>query len=183
MSDGRTHTLVNVASTVCLSLIVCACGVPGTSPGLGCAVAGALFGTLLVTPDLDMIAVRTDPRRHWGPLAFLWIPLLLVSRHRGVSHTWLRGPLIRAAYLAVTLTLLGSLVWWAAAHLLPAGSAQGLLDTLSSSGPVRGLRETWTAWTVGVRPAELWSWAALGYWLAQVSHLLLDRIPLHWKRL
>ncbi|MBZ9714398.1 DUF2227 family putative metal-binding protein [Deinococcus multiflagellatus] len=63
--------------------------------------AGYLIGTLYVTPDLDL--PLNDAARRWGPLRFIWVPYHRLSRHRGMSHTYVLGPLIRLLYLAVLM--------------------------------------------------------------------------------
>ena len=93
---GYQHTAINCAATslVCLPLYLS--GYPVTAASLS---AGLMFGTLLITPDLDLRL--NDARRNWGPLRFIWGPYAALSRHRGMSHTYLLGPSIRIAYLAV----------------------------------------------------------------------------------
>lgn len=154
MPDGRTHIAVNAALMGGAILTLSALRVSVQSPPVLWALCGALFGTLLVTPDLDMLHVRTEARRAWGRLGWIWLPLLAVSRHRGVSHSWLRGPLLRLAYLGAVLGALG----WGLGRLgvpLPARSPGWLPLT----------------------------WGLAGYLLAQWAHLVLDGIPLSWRRL
>lgn len=105
MPNGRTHTLINTIVVSSATTAAEQLGVPLGDPVVVALLAGAVIGTVFITPDLDMARVRTDARRAWGPFELLWWPLLKVSRHRGVSHTYLRGPLIRVAYLALMLGL------------------------------------------------------------------------------
>ena len=166
MPDGRTHTLINACVTGMGVLTAAALGAELRDARLLLVVGGAVIGTLLISPDLDMLHVQTQTRKAWGPLRGIWYPLLLVSRHRGVSHSYLRGPLIRVTYLALMLTLL-----W-----LVASSVWGALGLPALHLPlaVQGL------------PSARWRlvlWVLLGYWLAQVAHLLADQIPLRWNRL
>lgn len=163
MPSGRTHTAINVAVTTAAVLVAWQLGAPLTSPVMTGALTGLLIGTVFITPDLDMRHVRTDARRAWGALAWIWWPLLTVSKHRGVSHTWLRGPLLRAAYLAGMLgALLGltRLAWEAAGGQWPPLTIPAAVT----------------------RPDTLWA-AGAGYWAAQALHLIADRIPLRWSRL
>ncbi|MEF2278372.1 DUF2227 family putative metal-binding protein [Deinococcus sp. YIM 134068] len=105
MPNGRTHTLINTIVVSSVTAVAERLGVPLGDPVVVAFLAGTVIGTVFITPDLDMARVRTDARRAWGPFELLWWPLLKVSRHRGVSHTYLRGPLIRIVYLAFMLGL------------------------------------------------------------------------------
>lgn len=93
---GYQHTAVNCTATALLCLPLYLCGYPITSASL---TTGLMIGTLLITPDLDLHL--NDARRNWGPLRFIWTPYAALSRHRGMSHTYLLGPSIRLAYLAL----------------------------------------------------------------------------------
>lgn len=107
--------------------------------------------TLFLSPDLDLPNSR--PSRRWGPLGLLWLPYRLLHPHRGLSHTYLYGPLSRLLYLALlTLPLLGLLG-------VPPGKALDLLLT--------GLAR---------HPGEAFA-LLMGYLLGQWVHLLQDRIP------
>ncbi len=105
---GYQHTTVSLTATsiTCGALILA--GYAETALALG---AGLAFGTLLVTPDLDL--QRNDARRRWGKMRFIWAPYAALSRHRGMSHTYLVGPTIRLAYLA----LWAAPLVWGAQHL------------------------------------------------------------------
>ncbi|MBZ9715779.1 DUF2227 family putative metal-binding protein [Deinococcus multiflagellatus] len=163
MPSGRIHTLINGAATAGAAAVAWLMGLPLTSPEALALISGAFCGTVLITPDLDMAHVRVDARRAWGPLGWVWWPLLSISKHRGVSHTWVRGPLIRLTYIVVVLGLMLLLVkalWEAAGWPWP---------------PLRVPEDL-------RRPAVLAA-AGFGYWAAQALHLAADRIPLTWRRL
>uniref|UniRef100_UPI001C2FDA98 DUF2227 family putative metal-binding protein n=1 Tax=Deinococcus sp. GbtcB9 TaxID=2824754 RepID=UPI001C2FDA98 len=64
--------------------------------------AGPASGTPLVPPALDLR--RSDARRRWGKMRFIWAPYAALSRHRGMSHTYPAGPTIRLADLAPRAT-------------------------------------------------------------------------------
>jgi uncharacterized metal-binding protein len=72
-------------------------------------------GTFLLSPDLDLAEGRVDSKRHWGLLGFLWVPYGMVFSHRGLSHTWVVGPLTRLAYLAIVTVIVVGLL----RYLLP----------------------------------------------------------------
>lgn len=105
---GYQHTTLNLAVLAPLWAVGLAAG---RAPDVHLFGAGYLIGTLLITPDLDLRF--NDAARRWGVLRFVWTPYHLLSRHRGMSHTYLLGPLSRLLYLTawvVPLLLLGGAV-------------------------------------------------------------------------
>lgn len=124
------------------------------------AFAGAyVVGTLLLSPDLDLAHGRVNAKRNWGALGWLWVPYGRAFAHRGVSHTYLLGPLTRLLYLALLAALPALLLW----TLWPAGWA-----ALLEHG--RGARS--------LLPALLG-----GYLLSQWLHLMADGLwPWHEAR-
>ena len=70
------------------------------------AFSGAyLFGTLLLSPDLDLDRCRSS--NNWGIFRFLWSPYARAFKHRGLSHVPIFGTLTRVLYL---LLLIGIVV-------------------------------------------------------------------------
>ncbi|WP_189092929.1 DUF2227 family putative metal-binding protein [Deinococcus ruber] len=138
---GYQHTAINLTCTtlVCGSLLIL--NHPLTAISLG---VGLLFGTLLVTPDLDL--QFNDARRRWGKLKAIWEPYAALSKHRGMSHTFLIGPTVRLLYLTCWFAPLLLLLHWLPHVTLPQGSLQIAALFL------------------------------LGYFLAQWLHLLCDGI-------
>lgn len=114
-----------------------------------------MIGTFLITPDLDLAENRVQARNNWGLLGTLWIPYGALFSHRGLSHTWLVGPLTRLVYLA----LLGLALSWAAAQV---GPYFGYSFSFRAE-----LGENWPELTIG---------ALAGYYLSQWLHLLADGI-------
>jgi len=149
MPSGRIHELANTLFLVGVGSLVGAIGGDPASPSFIAFAGGYLTGTFLITPDLDL-AGKGNPRplKRWGPLAFLWLPYGRVSAHRGLSHTWLAGPILRLVYLGVLL--------------LPAPVLLGV--ELTTKGQ--------EALTLLGPPAFL------GYLASQWGHLLLDGVPL-----
>jgi len=177
MPKGTVHTVINLSTFGLLSVAATQLLPAGQLAPMVPLLIGGVIGTVLVTPDLDMKGVRVNAQRAWGPLGFIWQPLINVSKHRGVSHTYLRGPLIRAVYLTAVLALLlllgdliaGTLTHTALPELLTRQRAfvTGLFDKKRTDLP--GL--------------ILLAWIYLGYWSAQVLHLAADKVPLRLRTL
>ncbi|WP_407543147.1 DUF2227 family putative metal-binding protein (plasmid) [Deinococcus radiomollis] len=138
---GYQHTAVNMAALVPVAGVGFWMNHPELVAAFG---AGFVFGTLLVTPDLDLHF--NDARRRWGGLKFIWAPYVALSKHRGMSHSYVLGPLIRLLYLAVLVVPLVAL----ALHLV---------------GPVHVAVPLW-----------VFLLAFAGYVVSQWLHLLCDRI-------
>jgi len=100
--NGREHEALNLALLSPILLMGDRLADPMVLSGVG----GYLIGTFLLTPDLDLSGrIRVQPLRRWGVLAWIWYPYGLLSRHRGISHTFFLGPTIRLAYLLALIYL------------------------------------------------------------------------------
>ena len=76
-------------------------------------IAGGLLGTFLITPDLDLSGqVRVSALKNWGILGGLWYPLGAAVKHRGITHTFFRGPLLLIGYFCLIIGFLAGLLWW-----------------------------------------------------------------------
>ena len=60
-----------------------------------------LFGTFLLSPDLDL--KDNVSAKNWGLLRLFWRPYAALFRHRGLSHTPVVGSLTRILYMAVVI--------------------------------------------------------------------------------
>ena len=124
-------------------------------PTLAAFVAGFLAGSLLLSPDLDMASYQSVlAKRRWGALRGLWVPYGVLFKHRGLSHSYVIGPVSRLAYLAL---------WgWGALWVIR--------------------RLGFELWWVGLEGVALWSWprflvaAVVGVVLANWSHLMADGV-------
>lgn len=170
MADGRRHEAVNLGV---LGGIIAAWywsalnGRPplpdsiAPLPARAAFVIGWLAGTFLVTPDLDLANRSVRAKKHWGVLGILWLPYGAVFKHRGLSHSWIVGPLTRLAYLLMLVFALLELLQLLGSHL-------GLGLELRASA--------WGDW----RP--LLAGSAAGYFCSQWLHLLLDGYPRKTRR-
>ncbi|RIH88584.1 hypothetical protein Mlute_00545 [Meiothermus luteus] len=157
MPSGRVHEAINLSV---LGLAAAAYWAYREELALPEPVAVAfvgsyLVGTFLITPDLDLAERRVRSKGRWGWLGWLWVPYGWMFSHRGLSHTWIVGPLTRLLYLGVVGLALG----WA---------------TLALAGYLRlgfDLRASLRA------PPQEVVWAlVMGYYTSQWLHLLADGI-------
>lgn len=102
MPSGRAHLWIEIALS---PLILTAFHLVDTSwADLALLGMGYFTGSLFLTPDLDV--PYSVCRRRWGILGAIWAPYSFFSRHRGLSHHPLCGPLIRIAYVALPLSII-----------------------------------------------------------------------------
>lgn len=169
MPSGRVHNLINLASLAALGLLAAVAERQKLWPDPTFTLTPAmsanftwafLVGTFLLSPDLDLAENNVDSKRRWGPLGFLWVPYGRMFSHRGLSHTWVVGPLTRLIYLSI----IAAIVWTAVKYALP---QLGLgWPTLPQPFPYK------VALPV-----------ALGYYLSQWLHLMADGVsPDHGLR-
>lgn len=64
-------------------------------------VVAYLFGTFLLSPDMDLHT--SDPMKNWGVLRLLWRPYSAVFKHRGLSHMPIVGTLTRVVYILLVV--------------------------------------------------------------------------------
>ena len=110
MPSGRVHNAINT-----LTLVAIAGGygyavqqdlVPIMPPtNLAAFSVAFLAGTFLLSPDLDLAENNVSSKSNWGWLGFLWVPYGWMFSHRGMSHTWIVGPLTRVLYLMLLLAV------------------------------------------------------------------------------
>jgi len=108
MASGAEHDLhgLMIASGIlCLVTVLIGGGhLPLNTLALPFGVA---FGTLCLSPDMDM--ANTRPYRRWLFLRHLWGPYAAMFSHRGLSHSLLVGPATRLIYLAL---LVSPVAWY-----------------------------------------------------------------------
>lgn len=174
--SGRVHNLINIAVYATLSAGTLYLSqqrqVVVTPAQALCFTVGFAVGTFMLSPDLDLAEGNVDSKRRWGPLGFLWAPYGMLFSHRGMSHTWILGPLTRLIYLALIALLLWGLVHFLVpAHLLAQLPRLPLppLELHSPALQVLGVK-------VGLP-------LLVGYYLSQWLHLIADGVrPDHGLR-
>ncbi|WP_038049099.1 metal-binding protein [Thermus caliditerrae] len=153
MPSGRVHEAINLTALGGGAVLYLAHGGAPEEPRALAFALAYLAGTFLLSPDLDLSERGVRAQRRWGVLGVLWRPYGWLFRHRGLSHTWVVGPLTRLGYLA-GLVLVGFFM------------LQGLVRYLGAD-----LRLAPPAW-----PREALGWGLLGYYLSQWLHLVADGI-------
>lgn len=150
MPSGRVHTAINLTVLAAATATALTLGAPLTRDTALPFAAAYLAGTFLITPDLDLADQRVQARNNWGLLGLLWVPFGVMSRHRGLNHTYVIGPLLRLGYLA----LVSAGLWAVLTSLWP--------DALT--------------WQPNLPPERTLIAAAAGYWISQALHLIADGI-------
>jgi len=118
-------------------------------------IGSYLLGTFLITPDLDLAERPVRARGRWGWLGWLWVPYGWMFAHRGLSHTWIVGPLTRILYLSAV----GMVVYWLFTAIL---GYLGLNINLQAQ--------------LQAPPQEILWGLVLGYYASQWLHLIADGI-------
>ncbi|WP_022798972.1 metal-binding protein [Thermus islandicus] len=157
MPSGRVHEAINLTALGMGGIAFLAYGGSPEEPGALAFALAYLAGTFLLSPDLDLAEKGVRAQGRWGLLGLLWRPYGWLFRHRGLSHTWILGPLTRLGYLAALLAVLGFAVGELARFL---GVGLPLSFSLGQAG--------WGK--------EVWGLALLGYYLSQWLHLVADGI-------
>lgn len=146
MPSGRAHEALNLAALGGLALAHLAAGGSPEDPGPGPS-ASPTWRALTSSPPTWTWRSGGEGEPPLGDFAAFWRPYGWLFRHRGLSHTWLLGPLTRLAYLGAWVGLLLLVLRW----------TLGLQVSLDL-------------------PPELWGFGLLGYYASQWLHLLADGI-------
>ena len=157
MPSGRVHEAINLSV---LGLATAAYWVyqqdlEVAQPALAAFVGGYLLGTFLVTPDLDLAEQQVRAKGRWGWLGWFWVPYGWMFAHRGLSHTWIVGPLTRILYLGA----MGMVAYWFLTAIL---GYLGFHINLQAQ--------------LKAPPREILWALALGYYASQWLHLITDGI-------
>jgi uncharacterized metal-binding protein len=153
MPSGRTHEAINLTLLGLGGALYLAQGGSPEEPRALAFLLGYLAGAFLLSPDLDLAEKGVRAQGRWGVLGALWRPYGWLFRHRGLSHTWILGPLTRLGYLLLLLFLLYGLLKGVAAFM---GASLAL--------------------ALPPLPKEVLLFGLLGYYLSQWLHLVADGI-------
>ncbi|RUM60932.1 MAG: metal-binding protein [Persephonella sp.] len=97
MPSGNTHEFFNMVS---LPVVLTALQPEGLLP----FIAGYLFSTFYLSPDMDL--PHSKPSKRWGSLKIIWVPYQSFVSHRSlISHSPVISSVIRLLYLLLPLFL------------------------------------------------------------------------------
>lgn len=157
MPSGRVHEAINTGTLGLASAAywVLQQEIAISQPVAVTFVGSFLLGTFLITPDLDLAEQQVRAKGRWGWLGLFWVPYGWIFSHRGLSHTWIVGPLTRILYLGA----MGVVLYWITAAIT------GYLGVnLDLQAQLK-------------LPAQDFFWAlVLGYYASQWLHLIADGI-------
>ena len=114
MPSGKTHTRIDLFLLVVI-LAAAAYFWGGLAGFFGrdemaeyamAFVVAYLFGTFLLSPDMDLNT--SGPMKNWGVLRLLWRPYAHLFKHRGISHMPIVGTLTRVLYIFIVLYVLSA---------------------------------------------------------------------------
>lgn len=154
LPSGKVHNLINTSSYAVLAGVVSYLHYGLYFPvdlNEALRFSTAFWaGTLLLSPDLDLAEQNVSSKKAWGLLGFLWYPYGVLFSHRGLSHTWVVGPLTRLIYLALLILPIIVLIRWFMPKLIHWEQFSFTLDN--------------------------WITPLVGYYLSQWLHLIADGI-------
>lgn len=157
MPSGNVHNLINTGAFLVIAGSTAYARQQGlVSPSWPeiLAFTGSFFiGTFMMSPDLDLAEQNVNSKKAWGPLGFIWVPYGKMFSHRGLSHTWIVGPLTRLGYL----TLLLAALYYLVVLLMPEMKSKITFENVPKT-------------------LEFWQPYILGYYLSQWFHLIADGI-------
>lgn len=164
MASGRVHDIINYSTLTTMvgvyALLHTNFDFYLSSKNIIGFSISYLIGTLWITPDLDLSEHRFGARvkKRWGKLGWLWKPYGKMFKHRGISHTWILGPMTRLIYLFALMLIIGYPMLWGLAYI-------GIYITLPEK-------------IIGGDQLSLA--IILGYYFSQWLHLVADGIPINY---
>lgn len=164
MPLGATHDRLNLfVGGVCVGFLI---GTKLENPSLLSFMSGWFLSTFIFSPDTDL-----GPKKRTSFLRYFLYPYSLLFKHRGMSHGIFLGTLTRVLYGLGLIFLLFSL-----AHQL--GHHQ--TDTVGSFHDFKNYVQNYDYDKLSYR---ILTWFFIGMYLADLSHVLLDRIVSFVKRI
>ncbi len=157
MPSGRVHEAINISVLGLASAAywVYQKDIAVPQPAAVAFASSFLVGTFLITPDLDLAEQQVRAKGRWGWLGWFWVPYGWMFAHRGLSHTWIIGPLTRILYLGA----IGVVLYWIATAVT---GYMGVNFDLQAQ--------------LKAPPQEILWALVLGYYASQWLHLIADGI-------
>ncbi len=164
MSNGKTHDRfsLGVGSVSIITLFLW-----GVAPlYILSFFVGWLFATLIFSPDTDIL-----PRKNLKIIKLLLFPYSIFFKHRGLSHGIITGTISRLIYLMIVFTI--------------------IIFITHKMGYLNFGVESFLTYTHSYisnfdlsQPAYRYpTWFLIGHFLADLCHILLDRISTFFRRL
>lgn len=129
-------------------------------------LVGYLFATFIFGPDTDLM-----PKKRTGLLQFVLYPYSIMMKHRGWSHHPLWGTLGRILY--------GFIVLGISIFVL---NRMGYIQ-FSSGNYIQGIIIFLKGYNYKLDSYLILTWIFIGMFLADLSHLFLDKVSSFFKRL
>ncbi|NRA46438.1 MAG: metal-binding protein [Oligoflexales bacterium] len=106
MASGRTHTIVNL-SAISVSIPLLHLYSSFSLDDLLVGAGSAFFGTIFLSPDLDLKQSRSS--QAWGWFSWIWYAYNRCFSHRKLSHFFIIGTISRVLYLFLATVFFGSI--------------------------------------------------------------------------
>ena len=161
MALGKSHDYVNLlALPLCLYYTPKEFYIPFS--------LGYIFGTFLLSPDLDL--PQSKPSKRWRKLRLIWKPYQSFSKHRGSSHIPVLGTLLRFGYLVMVFIFLYFVLLGLSSKYIP-----HIKDLLLAFDPFNLLSY--------FAKREETFYFALGVLISEIFHISLDILTTLLKKL
>jgi uncharacterized metal-binding protein len=164
MSSGKFHDKINLITGSVLTGVLI--GFERSVEIVSAFVIGWLLATLIFSPDTDIM-----PKKRTGPLQFLLYPYSILFKHRGVSHSFLLGTIIRVLY---GIVLFGIILFVL---------SRMKLITYSDQDYLLFMKNFILNWDFSLLSYKIVTWFFLGMFLADCHHYCVDKVTSFSKKL
>jgi uncharacterized metal-binding protein len=163
MANGKAHDRFNMLIGAAIGSALAA---NGEHPLIIATFAfGWLIATFIFSPDTDLM-----PKKRAGWLRYFLYPYSIFFKHRGVSHSLLFGTFTRVFYIFL-LSGLMIFIFFKMGYLSMSGGDYFL-----------AARKYFQGYDYKVYHYRLLTWLYLGMFLADASHIFLDKLSSLFKR-
>ena len=164
MARGKGHDRFNLlVGAVLVGLLL---GLSNPLILVSCFAMGWLVATLVFSPDSDVM-----PKKRTGVLAFFLYPYAIFFKHRGISHSLFFGTLTRVFYVLMVFGLMIFVL-----------NRMGYL-VFGAMGYWQGIWAFIKGYDYSLVSYKMITWLYLGMFLADLAHILLDRLISSFKRI
>lgn len=164
MANGRTHDQVNLLlGSLSSGLLL---GLEIKWQIVLTFSIGWLLSTFVFSPDTDL-----NPKKRTGLLGVFLYPYSVLFKHRGLSHSFFLGTLTRVVYCLIIFS-----------GLVAVFHQMGYISLNFTSFWL----DFWTfikSYDAGQLVYQLLTWLVLGIFLADMTHLVLDKVSSLFKKI